>query len=124
MALDRDHAEQFSRQLTRLTRYGKAFRGHTVSIKQDCHGSLVVQFHIRGNHEKTAEHKLCAGRFVWIKDYFGVKIGEQSIYLLHYAMRFGTSRITAPGTCTAIRTVRSLSFPIHDPLMSALIAGT
>lgn len=44
-------------------------------------------FLIRGNHEKVAEHKLCASRFVWIKDYFGLKVGEQKIYLCHYAFR-------------------------------------
>lgn len=41
---------------------------------------------VRGNHEKVAEHPKVRDRFVWIKDYFGLKIGEQKIYLLHYAM--------------------------------------
>lgn len=45
MAGDREQAEKFSRQLTRLTRYGKAFRGHTLSLEQDCHGSLSINFH-------------------------------------------------------------------------------
>ena len=44
-------------------------------------------FLIRGNHDRVADHKLMADRFVWIKDYFGLKIGEQKIYLCHYAMR-------------------------------------
>ena len=42
---------------------------------------------IRGNHEKVAEHRLCKDRFIWIKDYFGLKVGEQKIYLCHYAFR-------------------------------------
>jgi cell division protease FtsH len=45
MAPDRDKAEQFSRLLGRLARHGKAFRGHTLSLEQDCHGGLQVKFH-------------------------------------------------------------------------------
>ena len=45
MAPDRDRAEQFSRRLGRLARHGKAFRGHTLSLEQDCHGGLQVKFH-------------------------------------------------------------------------------
>lgn len=45
MAADRERAEAFGRQLARLTRHGKAFRGHTLSLQQDCHGGLTVQFH-------------------------------------------------------------------------------
>ncbi|OWK45086.1 AAA family ATPase [Fimbriiglobus ruber] len=45
MAVDRERAETFSRQLARRTRFGKAFRGHTLSLKQDCHGGLEVHFH-------------------------------------------------------------------------------
>lgn len=45
MAPDRDRAERFSRQLARLTRHGKAFRGHTLSLEEDCHGGLQVKFH-------------------------------------------------------------------------------
>jgi calcineurin-like phosphoesterase family protein len=44
-------------------------------------------FLVRGNHEAVAEHKLCRDRFVWIKDYFGLKVGDQKIYLCHYAFR-------------------------------------
>jgi cell division protease FtsH len=44
MAPDRDKAEQFSRRLGRLARHGKAFRGHTLSLEQDCHGGLQVKF--------------------------------------------------------------------------------
>jgi cell division protease FtsH len=45
MAADRELAERFSRQLNRQTRNGKAFRGHTLSLKNDCHGGLAVEFH-------------------------------------------------------------------------------
>lgn len=45
MAADREQAEKFSRQLARLTRYGKAFRGHTLSLEQDCRGMLSINFH-------------------------------------------------------------------------------
>jgi cell division protease FtsH len=45
MAPERTCAERFSRQLARLTRYGKAYRGHTLSLQQDCHGGLSVHFH-------------------------------------------------------------------------------
>ncbi len=42
---------------------------------------------IRGNHEQVAENAICRSRFAWIKDYHRIKVGEQKIYLLHYAMR-------------------------------------
>ena len=42
---------------------------------------------ILGNHDKVAEHKLVRDRFVWLKDYFYLKVGEQSIALSHYAFR-------------------------------------
>jgi cell division protease FtsH len=45
MAADRERAETFSRRLARETRHGKAFRGHTLSVLQDCHGRLSIEFH-------------------------------------------------------------------------------
>ena len=43
---------------------------------------------IRGNHDKSAEHKLCCDRFEWIKDYYFLKLPNNiSIALMHYAMR-------------------------------------
>src|SRR5262249_5020619 len=45
MAGDRDLAERFMRQLTRLTRHGKAYRGHVLSLEMDCYGGLQVHFH-------------------------------------------------------------------------------
>jgi cell division protease FtsH len=45
MAAERDLAEQFSREITRRTRHGKAFRGHILSLEQDCMGTLSVNFH-------------------------------------------------------------------------------
>jgi cell division protease FtsH len=45
MAAEREQAETFLRRLTRLTRHGKAFRGHVLSVMEDCHSTLSVQFH-------------------------------------------------------------------------------
>jgi calcineurin-like phosphoesterase family protein len=53
-------------------------------IASRLHGQIYL---VRGNHEKVAEHPLVRGRFVWIKDYFGLKVGTQKIYLCHYAFR-------------------------------------
>lgn len=45
-------------------------------------------FLIRGNHEKSAEHKLCQSRFEWIKDYHFLSLnGGIKIALMHYVMR-------------------------------------
>lgn len=45
MALDRETAERVSRQVARRTRQGEAFRGHVLSVEEDCHGQLSVRFH-------------------------------------------------------------------------------
>jgi hypothetical protein len=45
MAPEREIAERFSRQLTRKTRHAEAFRGHVLSLEEDCHGQLTVRFH-------------------------------------------------------------------------------
>lgn len=45
MAPDRESAERVSRQVTRRTRQGEAFRGHVLSVEEDCHGQLSVRFH-------------------------------------------------------------------------------
>ncbi len=45
MAQERDSAERFVRQLTRLTRHGKAYRGHVLSLEQDCHLQMSIQYH-------------------------------------------------------------------------------
>jgi cell division protease FtsH len=45
MAPDRDQAEDFLRLLTRRVRHGEAFRGHVLSVDEDCHGRLSVHFH-------------------------------------------------------------------------------
>lgn len=55
-----------------------------VEICKRLNGTIYL---IRGNHDKIAEHKLVAPRFEWIKDYARVKIGDQKIYLCHYAFR-------------------------------------
>jgi hypothetical protein len=45
MAQDREQAEDFLRLLTRRVRHGAAFRGHVLSVDEDCHGRLSVHFH-------------------------------------------------------------------------------
>jgi hypothetical protein len=45
MGKDRQRAEIVARRLTKQTRYGKAYRGHVLSIETDCHGSVNVKFH-------------------------------------------------------------------------------
>ncbi len=45
MAADCEQAESFLRRLTRLARHGKAFRGHVLSVDEDCYGRLSVHFH-------------------------------------------------------------------------------
>src|SRR5262245_38274817 len=45
MALDVEQAEAFLRRLTRLVKHGKAYRGAVLSIEEDCHSQLTVQFH-------------------------------------------------------------------------------
>jgi cell division protease FtsH len=45
MGTDREVAERFLRQLTRMTRHGNAYRGHVLSIQPDCQGGVTIQFH-------------------------------------------------------------------------------
>jgi hypothetical protein len=45
MATDREEAERFLRQLTRLTRHGKAFRGQVLSLEIDCYRQVQVNLH-------------------------------------------------------------------------------
>jgi hypothetical protein len=45
MGRDREQAERFLRRLTQVTRQGKAFRGHVLSVQEDCWGRLTIQFH-------------------------------------------------------------------------------
>ena len=45
-------------------------------------------FLIRGNHERSADSKICASRFEWIKDYHFLALNNGiKIALMHYAMR-------------------------------------
>ncbi len=46
MAGDREHAERFLRQLQRLTHHGKAYRGHVLSLEQDCYGGTHIKHHL------------------------------------------------------------------------------
>jgi cell division protease FtsH len=45
MAADRGRAEAFSRRLAKTVRHGSVYRGHVLSLEQDCRGGLVVRFH-------------------------------------------------------------------------------
>ena len=45
MATTKEHAEQFANKLTKLIKYGKAFRGHTLSLERDCYGGVNIKFH-------------------------------------------------------------------------------
>ena len=57
----------------------------TREILDSLNGKIFL---IRGNHDKAAEHKLCASRFEWIKDYFFLALnGGIKIALMHYVMR-------------------------------------
>lgn len=57
----------------------------TREILERLNGKIYL---IRGNHEKSAEHKLCCDRFEWIKDYFFLSLnGGIQIALFHYALR-------------------------------------
>lgn len=42
---------------------------------------------IAGNHDKVARNRMVRDRFIWIKDYHRLKIGDQKICLFHYAQR-------------------------------------
>ena len=39
---------------------------------------------IRGNHDGDQVVKVCADKFVWIKDYFELKVDNQKMILCHY----------------------------------------
>jgi cell division protease FtsH len=54
MSCDRDQAERFLRRLTRLARHGRAFRGHVLSVEEDCFGRLSIQFHHLPRIEREA----------------------------------------------------------------------
>ncbi len=45
MGADREVAESFLRRLIEMTRQGKAYRGHVLSLERDCYGGVVVKFH-------------------------------------------------------------------------------
>jgi hypothetical protein len=46
MAGERDRAEQFLRQLQRLTHHGKAYRGYVLSLARDCWGDIAITHHV------------------------------------------------------------------------------
>lgn len=49
MAGDRDLAERFVRRLERLTSQGKAYRGHVLSVEEDCYGRVQIRSHVVPN---------------------------------------------------------------------------
>jgi cell division protease FtsH len=54
MAPERERAEAFLRRLTRLARHGHAFRGHVLSVAEDCFGMVSVTFHQLPPVERSA----------------------------------------------------------------------
>jgi len=45
MAEERGQAEQFLRQLRSRTNHGKAFRGHVLSVEEDCFDRVTIRWH-------------------------------------------------------------------------------
>src|SRR5208282_74205 len=45
MAAEREQAERFLRQLQHLTNQGKAYRGHVLSVEEDCYGRVNILSH-------------------------------------------------------------------------------
>jgi ATP-dependent 26S proteasome regulatory subunit len=45
MASDRQRAEEFLRQLRRQTSHGKAYRGHVLSVEEDCYRRVSINSH-------------------------------------------------------------------------------
>jgi hypothetical protein len=45
MAVGREQAESFLRRLQRLTSHGKAYRGHVLSVEEDCYGRVIIRSH-------------------------------------------------------------------------------
>ncbi len=45
MAPERAEAEQFLQQIQKLTKHGKAYRGHVLSLDRDCWGGLTIRHH-------------------------------------------------------------------------------
>ncbi len=61
---------------------GKVEEGSALVKRLNGEKYLII-----GNHEKVAEHPSIKHRFVWQKDLFNLKIGDQNIVLCHYSMR-------------------------------------
>ena len=52
-----------------------------------CPGSMVKSSSSGATTNGSPSTSSASDRFVWIKDYFGLKVGEQKVYLCHYAFR-------------------------------------
>jgi AAA+ superfamily predicted ATPase len=46
MAADRERAERFLRELRERTSHGKAYRGHVLSVEEDCYGRVNIRAHV------------------------------------------------------------------------------
>jgi hypothetical protein len=68
----------------------------------------------------SCRHRLYKDRFVWIKDYFDLKIGDRKIYLCHYSFRTWNCT-TVPGIFTALLTER---YPISNRCYRSTSAST
>ena len=42
---------------------------------------------VRGNHDKQHHVDLIAQTFLWVKDYYSMKVGKQKFVLFHYPIR-------------------------------------
>lgn len=103
----------------------------TLRILEQLNGNIHL---IKGNHEKSVLSKsFVRDRFAWIKDYYELKVedpdargkhGEQSIVLLHYAMKvwnkshFGSWHLYGHSHGSLPDDINSLSFDVgvdsHD----------
>jgi cell division protease FtsH len=45
MAGNREQTERFLRRIQRLTRQGKAYRGHVLSLEMDCYRNMAIRHH-------------------------------------------------------------------------------
>ena len=45
-ARDREQAERFLRELQTRTHRGKAYRGHVLSLQEDCYSNVVISHHV------------------------------------------------------------------------------
>lgn len=71
----------------RVYHLGDFALGRPEAAKQILDRLLGQIYLIRGNHDNAATHKVCAGRFIWIRDYEFLTYSEQGMALCHYAFK-------------------------------------